>query len=236
VAPVIRISDDTFRRLQAVSEPLIDTPSRVIDRLLLHYESRAGAAIRPPTQPSRSPAAGVDSAPAIGSTPNLFLAPARATNLRESLERSISVDAAARHLNRQQLAQLRDALGSANEFRCWAASEGKIAYFDAMRSNDLVLFAETGTARFTYSARVVTKLISEPLGVALWPDVPGLPWKLIYVLDEVRPIQISKPRLVTELGYASTYPVYGFIRVTTDRVREVVAKYGDLDRFIAACS
>jgi predicted transcriptional regulator len=36
--PSIEIADSTFKRLQALAKPLIDTPDSVIDRLLDHYE------------------------------------------------------------------------------------------------------------------------------------------------------------------------------------------------------
>lgn len=36
---VVEISDSTFRRLQAIARPLIDTPSSVIDALVEHYET-----------------------------------------------------------------------------------------------------------------------------------------------------------------------------------------------------
>src|SRR5687768_4549713 len=40
--PVIRISDELFRRLQNLASPLVDTPASVIERLLNSYESNTG--------------------------------------------------------------------------------------------------------------------------------------------------------------------------------------------------
>ena len=40
--PVIRISDDVFRRLQNLATPLVDTPASVIERLLDSHESSVG--------------------------------------------------------------------------------------------------------------------------------------------------------------------------------------------------
>src|SRR5690349_9689274 len=34
MTPVIRITDETFRKLQLLSEPLVDTPNAVINRLV----------------------------------------------------------------------------------------------------------------------------------------------------------------------------------------------------------
>lgn len=45
--PSIDISENTFKRLQALAKPLIDTPDSVIDRLLDHYEdARDGHGVR----------------------------------------------------------------------------------------------------------------------------------------------------------------------------------------------
>lgn len=38
MSSVIRISDSAFQRLQALAEPLVDTPASIIDRVLDYYE------------------------------------------------------------------------------------------------------------------------------------------------------------------------------------------------------
>jgi hypothetical protein len=77
-------------------------------------------------------------------------------------------------------------------------------------------------------------LVSEPFGEALWPVVPGLPWKYIYVLDRVRRIDLPKDQLLRKLGYEPNYPVYGFIRVTPSRVREAVSSAGSIDGLLGS--
>lgn len=42
--PVIRLSDATYRRLQAHAEPFVDTPVSVIERILDEYEGMRGTA------------------------------------------------------------------------------------------------------------------------------------------------------------------------------------------------
>ena len=39
---IIRISDEIFTRLQSHAEPLVDTPARVIERVLDFYEAHHG--------------------------------------------------------------------------------------------------------------------------------------------------------------------------------------------------
>lgn len=36
--PTVELTESTFKRLQALAKPLIDTPSTVVDRLIDHYE------------------------------------------------------------------------------------------------------------------------------------------------------------------------------------------------------
>lgn len=43
---VIRIKDDTFKRLQELAKPFVDTPSDVVERLLDDYERRHGGRTR----------------------------------------------------------------------------------------------------------------------------------------------------------------------------------------------
>ena len=45
MAPVIRISDEVFRKLQSLGEPFVDTPSTVIERVLEYYETTRGNAL-----------------------------------------------------------------------------------------------------------------------------------------------------------------------------------------------
>ncbi len=54
MTPVIRISDLTYKRLQAYATPFVDTPASVVERILDEYEARHGAAKHTET-PGASP-------------------------------------------------------------------------------------------------------------------------------------------------------------------------------------
>lgn len=49
VSKVIRVTDSVFQHLQALAEPLVDTPSDVVERLLAFYDQHRPAAPSPAT-------------------------------------------------------------------------------------------------------------------------------------------------------------------------------------------
>src|SRR4051812_31117346 len=55
--PVVRISDELFRRLQRHATPLVDGVSDVLERILDQYENRK-APVAPTTAPSHEPFSG----------------------------------------------------------------------------------------------------------------------------------------------------------------------------------
>ena len=60
MSPVIRISEDSFKRLQKYAVPLVDTPAMVVDKLLDFCESHGGIELFPPSTGS-APKKGPDS-------------------------------------------------------------------------------------------------------------------------------------------------------------------------------
>ena len=246
MAPVIRISDDVFRRLQRLSEPLVDTPSSVIERVLAHYE-RSQSQPTVLTSPSRvreRPQPGsieyaditgaVDAAPGLQQF-GLYLVPATKENLRISIRRTVSLDVAKEVLEDDQFQALAASIAPAKEFRCWATTEANRAVFESMRVGDLVLLTEKATGRFNYRARIRAKMVSEELARKLWPVVPGLPWKYIYILDEVQPLNVRKDCFVAALGYEATFWVPGHIRVSPERLRAAVHKHGSFEKLVDHC-
>lgn len=59
MAPVIRISEETFRRLQKYAVPLVDTPAAVVEKLIGFCESHGGMELTSPL-PISSPKKGRD--------------------------------------------------------------------------------------------------------------------------------------------------------------------------------
>lgn len=229
MSKVIRIAESTFSRLQKYGTPLVDTPASVIEKILDHYESCP--------KRNKSPSIGSESVRAregvISSRkPNLFLAPAHEENLNETVTNSISMQLARRHLTENQYGELQSALRDEETFHCWAMTRNNQGTYDKMRAGDYVLFSPTGTGKFSYIARVKTRVVSSSLGYALWPDTGKNPWELIYVLDGVASIDVDKSKLVSELGYKPNYPVQGVIRVKPELTRRILEKHGGIPQLV----
>lgn len=234
MTPVVRISDEVFRRLQKFGEPLVDTTSRVIDRLIDHYEFTRGPV--PVTPPTSVTAASQLAGSAAHSAPQLFLAPARQANLHTTIERSVTVAEAKPYLTDSQFAELSAAIGGTHAFRCYAMTESRRSVFDAMRPRDHVLLTPTAAGQFTVSTRVVHKMDSEPLGRRLWPEQPGLPWRLIYVLNEFQKRAVRKDRLFREFNYSATFILRGISRVRPEVLQKALERHSDIETLLESCS
>ena len=230
MTPVIRIPDALFRRLQKHGEPLVDSPASVIARVLDAFEGKneedeaMAADELPPAEPGQP------------TRPKLFLTPASGENLRATIQQTVPLAAAAQHLTEPQTAALKEALGGERDFHCWAMTEKRKTFFAAMAPGDIVLLTEKGTGKFTWFGVVVAKVVSEALGKALWDEVPGLPWKLIYVLSDVRHIAADKDKLVSELGFKKGYWVPGVLQVRPRKFADALERHGTIDGLLRACS
>jgi hypothetical protein len=234
VAPVIRISDEVFRRLQRLSEPLVDTPSSVIERVIEHYEKSPPGGPRPSSVLVREVQTQtvLTEAPGFG----LYLVPATKENLRISIRQTVPIAVARESLTPEKFSSLEEAIAPANEFRCWATTDSNKAVFESMKNGDVVLLTEKGTGRFNFRARVRAKVVSEELARRLWPVVPGLPWKYIYLLDDVQPANLKKDCVVENLGYDRSFWVPGHLRVNPEKLAAAIQTHGSFEGFIAACA
>ncbi len=235
MAPVIRISDEVFRKLQLLSEPLVDTPNSVIERLLADVPAAtSGRTVTANTSALRA----IRKPHEVGGTrsPGLFLAPASVENIRTTLSKAVPLSAVEKRIDAATLERLRAAIGTQRSFQCWAMSTSSRGTYDKMKVGDLVLFTPKGTGRFTYRAKVSGKIESQTLGDILWPITPNQPWSLIYLLEDVKQVDIRKDRLVAEFGYAHGFQVYGITRVTPERVASALSRRGSLENLLAAAA
>lgn len=234
MAPVVRISDDVFRRLQRISEPLVDTPSQVIDRILAFYErtatSQADAQRAEHVVPSTSVA--LQNADVATDT-RLFIAPASEANLNRTVLSGIAVSSVESFLTPAQLSELRAALGTLSSFNCWALTESRRPVFDSMRMNDVVVLITPQTA---FTGRIQHRLISERLGNHLWASQPRLPWKYIYLLSDIRERHIRKDMLSRALGYKETHAFPGVSRVRPEALRKALDAHGSIEALLQACA
>jgi hypothetical protein len=221
-----------------LGEPLVDTPSSVIERVLHHYEathrlrapehSVAANSVPSTRTPQPDPATRERQA-------GVLLVPARPENLAATIRNSVPLDVAREVLSDEQFVALSAAIAPAKEFHCWATTEANKAVYSALSAGDEVLITEKGTGRFNYRGRVVTKVISEALAARLWPDVPELPWKLIYVLERVQRINVRKDALVAAFGYDRNFWVPGHIRVSRAKLAAALEEHGTFEKLLTDC-
>jgi hypothetical protein len=238
MSPVVRMSDDVFRRLQRISEPLVDTPSQVIDRILSYYEksaiavansSRVEDAINPRIDRS-------DLTPETTAEGHarLFIAPVTDANLRRTILNTVDLATVENFLTEHQRQEVAGLLGNHRQFHCWALTESRRSVFDAMRAGDVVVLITPLTA---FVCRVQHKLISESLGNHLWPNQPRLPWKYVYLVTDVRELRVRKSLLNRALGYKPSHVFPGVSRVRAEALRSALDQNGgSIDQLLARCS
>jgi hypothetical protein len=163
---------------------------------------------------------------------NLFLVPASLENVKKTIASGVSINAAEQFLNSSQLESLKKVLGNKKTFNCWDMTESLRPVFESMEKDDTVLLTVKSTGSFNYVASIIHKLESERLGDYLWSYIPGRPWKLIYVLDRIIPIEINKGRLVSTLGYKHNDAVAGSRRVRDEYLNKILGEYGSIPHFL----
>jgi hypothetical protein len=235
MSKVIRISEETFIRLQEHAEPLVDTPATVIERLLDFYERqrrrpenfRRGEVTRYMTDAMLSEPFGDFEYPPI--VPSLFLAPASQEHVEATVERSVPYAKAERLILPRQRIQLKRAVEDASTFHCYGMSEGNRAVFESMRPGDYVLITVARSGQYNVLARIVTKFESEQLGKELWPDQQEEALSLIYAIEDVQSVTIDRAKLNKALGYSPRYSLKGAMRVDPKRLEPQLVRFGSVE-------
>lgn len=143
---------------------------------------------------------------------SLLLVPATRENLEKSIEKSVDVSFAKKHLPVEFVDEILKFSGIEG-IRCWALTKHRLNIFNDIKNGDEVLLTEKGTGRFTHYGVIVGKIQNVDFGNALWPIVGNNPWENIYFLANITKINIDKATLVTDLGYADNFAVPGAIKV-----------------------
>lgn len=141
---------------------------------------------------------------------SLLLVPASRENLEKSIEHPVDFDFAKKYLNGELVATLLRQSGNEG-IRCCAVTKNKRKFFDDIANGDEVLITEKGTGLFTHYGIVIGKIENESFGKNLWPISGDNPWEYIYFLANIQKIRIDKKKLVVQLGFKESFPVYGAI-------------------------
>ena len=87
--------------------------------------------------------------------------------------------------------------------------DANVGRYQRMQAGDVALFSRQGS--FFSCGTVALLLRSAALAEALWGrDTKGRTWEYMYVLDEVRPVQIPYPEFNNAVGYKPSFVPQGF--------------------------
>ena len=236
MSKVIRISEETFNRLQEHAEPLVDTPAAVIERLLDFYErhNRRFDVARMRTDRGASVSSFVSESRAAApmrmpSIPNLFLATANQEAAEKTVLGSVPISKAEPLLSPRDFLKLDDVLRGRSTFHCWGMTEDSRRIYDQMRPGDFVLISVAETGEFTYLARVLTKLESMKLGHMLWSGTESESRELIYIVDDVQRVSVDRVKLAKALGFSSGTKLPADVRVDPVRLEPQVLRFGSVE-------
>lgn len=155
--------------------------------------------------------------------PSLFVVTASNPQAIENLEKSVCSPVPTflvqRHVPHARL--------SAGETYVWGLMSGpqNVRNWEAMQPGDLVLGVSYNT--FIFAATVVDVARSSELARELWGSLQGATWELLCML--------SKPTsLWLDVGATQAWlprKFQGFTRISEEKLDEIVAQFGSLDRF-----
>jgi len=165
---------------------------------------------------------------------NLFLVPAVDRRARENFERTVRRPVRLRDLDPLGPGQRRLARAAHGGVRAWGTKAGKkdinVSTWSAMAHGDRALFYFDGL--FPVSARVLARERSEEVAERLWGEEGGDTWEYMYLLDEVRQVEIPRLALFACIGYKPTAYTRGFTRVD----RDLEATFGSVEQLLEQLS
>lgn len=161
---------------------------------------------------------------------NLFLVPTTNPRARENFERTVRRRVPLGDLDRLSPASLKAARAVRGGVWAWGSKPGKedsnVSTWSAMARGDWVLFYFDG--RFPVCGRVVLRERSAAVAKRLWGEDGGQTWEYMYLLDEVRQVDVPRQPLNERLAYElDSYP-RGFARVN----RKLGDEEGSVERLL----
>lgn len=152
-------------------------------------------------------------------------------HLRDSIERPVDQKIVFDTFSEHQHEELRMVHDQGNGFYAWGAIPGQFntPNWEAMEPGNLVLCVYGATYHYVF--RLIAKYENERFAETVWKrNEKGKTWQLMYFLTE--PVKVD--RRLSEFGdYLEPDRYWGFTRIEDWRIREIVASYGSVDRFIA---
>lgn len=164
----------------------------------------------------------------------LYLVPAHQDNIDASITKSVPSAFVLRYLRDPDFEQLVSASGGASNYYCWAMTERNRSKFMRMTPGDEVMLTVRDTGKFGFIGDVLHTVDCVEFGNGLWPSVPNDPWRLVYFLEDVEPIDIDKAMFLTHLGYKPNFPVFGTIRVRDENIVRILQNHSSVRKYVRA--
>lgn len=120
----------------------------------------------------------------------------------------------------------------------WGNKESKKKSWDKMEYGDHVLFykgreGDEQKGKFLYSGTLLFKQHSKELGLALWaPKTGEEPWTCIFFLEDLKQINLPISDMTNLAGYSSNFVVQGFMPLSKVGVKNIISKYGTIEKFL----
>jgi predicted Zn-ribbon and HTH transcriptional regulator len=160
----------------------------------------------------------------------LFLVPAGDSSARLNFERTIRAAVSERDLDGLDPSLVELARAVHGGVRAWGTKPGRddrhVGTWSRMERGDWVLFGFDGL--FPVAARVLARAHSPAVARRIWGEDEGETWEYMYLLDEVRQVDIPRLGLNERLGYRPDNYVQGFSRVRPDVEKE----FGSIEQFL----
>jgi HNH endonuclease len=149
---------------------------------------------------------------------DLFLVPTVNPRARENFERTVRRPVPLSALDRLSPAARKLARATRGNLAAWGTKPGtndiNVSTWRAITPGDWALFYFDGL--FPVCARIVVSEHSPAVAKRLWGEDGGQTWEYMYLLDEVRQVDIPRLPAVRELGYRPNFYPRGFTRVDRD--------------------
>lgn len=162
---------------------------------------------------------------------NLFLVPTSDSRARENLEATVR-----RRVPMSDLVGLSDSAVSLARsvpggVAAWGAKAGKndvtVSTWGSMERGDWVLFYFD--RHFPICGRVLVRERSPEVARRLWGSDHDRTWEYMYLIDEVREVDIPRSFAMRKLGYKENFFPRGFVRVARDLEKD----YGSIENLVA---
>lgn len=161
---------------------------------------------------------------------NLFLVPAGNPRARENFDLTVRRRVPLSALERLSHPALKLARSGRSGVSAWGTKPGKreinVSTWRAMERGDWVLFYFDGL--FPVCGRVLVRERSPAVAKRLWGEDEGETWEYMYLLDEVRQVDIPRLALIERLGHEPGSFPRGFTRIDQD----LDARFGSVGQLL----